>query len=119
MAGGDDVNRTRRRDVRDDRADFLSQTNLGRDRKRHLFRKWLAKIADDSKALAIGVMREADGGAARLNHRTKLGHSFRLGLGSVREWGVGIVVNCEHFAPQFRQPLRTQKRASAVAAIDG
>src|SRR5262245_196377 len=56
--------------VGDDRPGFLSQTNISGDGERHLFREWLAKVADDSQALAIGVMGETDGGAASLNNRT-------------------------------------------------
>ena len=74
------------------------QTNVGGDGERHLFRKWLAQVGDDSQAFAIGVMGESHSGAAGLNNRTELGHRLGLGLGSVRERGTGIIVNCEHFA---------------------
>src|SRR5215217_7570525 len=83
MTRRDDVNRTRRRNIRDNHAGFLSQTNLSGNGERHLFGERLAKVADDSQALAIGVMSETDGGAASLHYRTELGHSLGLGLGSV------------------------------------
>src|SRR6185503_12401565 len=80
--------------------------------------EWLAKVADYSQALAIGIMGEADGGAASLHDRTELGHSLGLWLGRMWERGTGIIVNCKHFTSQLRQPLRTKKRTSAVTAIN-
>src|SRR6185503_12505772 len=85
---GDDVDRTGRRDVCNNSPGFLSQTNISGDSERHLLGKWLAKVADNSQALAIGVMGEADGGAASLHNCTELGHSLGLRLGSVREGGI-------------------------------
>src|SRR6185369_2637326 len=70
MTRGDNINRTRRRNIRDNHAGFPSQTNLSSDGERHLLGERLAQVADDSQALAIGVMGETDGGAASLHNRT-------------------------------------------------
>ena len=98
VASSDDVNGIRSRNICNYCTSLLPQTNISSDGKGHFFGEWIAKVADDSQALAIGVMGEADGSAAGLHYRTELGHSLGLRLGSVRERGTGIIVNCKNFA---------------------
>src|SRR5262245_52694540 len=81
MSRRNDVNCTGRRNICNNNARLLPQTNLSSNRERHLLGERLAQLADNSQALAIGVVGEADGSAASLHYRAKLGHRLGLRLG--------------------------------------
>src|SRR5215213_10498614 len=108
MPRRDDVYRTRGRNVCDYDTLLIPQTNVGDDGQRHLLREWLAAIGDDSESLTVGIVRETNGCVSCFYHRTKLRHRLELRLRSVRERCVRIVVNCENFASQPRQPFGTE-----------
>src|ERR1051325_4262559 len=60
---GHALDRTARRDVRDDRAHFPAQLNLGAERQRRLLAENLAPLGHYPEPLAVRVAREAYVGA--------------------------------------------------------
>ena len=53
-------------------------------------------------------MSKADVGMASFNNRTELGHCLWRWFGPVRKGAVGIIIDGQDFAAEFRQPTRNK-----------